>query len=222
VRRRRDVGWIRPSRRYAERPALSTRPFSCIFPEVVPILQCVKGLNQMNVSFECTGDDWRKASRAVWERMPTSKQVLHFERFVLTCVALLLGFSVGRPIGGWVALPVALAVFLVYPYWLKYLLGRRVIRTLTEARGTPPDGIEEYSIGERGMTNRSIIGDTTIAWWACKGASLYRGDVYVDTLRGAYRVAGRAFGSENELRTFVAFVNDHKGFGSATDPDVAQ
>jgi hypothetical protein len=154
--------------------------------------------------------------------MPVLKRALHFERFVFTAVAFLFGLSLGRDSVPWVAFPVALVVFLLYPYWLKLSMSRRVDRLMREAHGVPSWETEDYVIDEYGMTNRDVLGETTTRWWACKGATMHRGDVYVDTIRGGYRVARRGFRSETELRAFVDFVNDHKGFKSAAATNAAE
>ena len=169
----------------------------------------------MNISFGCTDEDWRRSTQAAWERMSTPQRMLHFERFVFTCVPLFIGASSREPLGIVLAVGAALVIFLAYPYWLKRAIGRRTLRQLKNAHGTSDWGTVEYSINERGMTYHDVIGEVTILWWACKGASLHRGDVYVDTARTAYRIPRRAFASETQRHSFMAFVNDHKGFGGA-------
>jgi hypothetical protein len=176
----------------------------------------------MRISFACTDDDWSKSARAGWERLPTLQRVLHFERLVFTCIPLLVGIASGEPTGILLAAIAALVVFLAFPYWIKRVLDRRMLRQLKDAHGTSDWGTIEYSISERGMTYRDIAGDASILWWACKGVSLHRGDVYVDTIRLAHRIPRRAFASETEVRSFMAFVDDHKGFAggaAAAAPD---
>jgi len=167
----------------------------------------------MKISFACTDEDWRRSTQAAWERLPTIQRILHFERFVFTCIPLLIGVSLGKSTGLLLGVAIALVVFLAFPYWLKRAVGQRTLRQLKDAHETSDWGTVEYSVSESGMTYRDVIGETTVLWWACKGASLHRGDVYGDTARSAYRIPRRAFASETELRSFMAFVANHKGFG---------
>lgn len=169
----------------------------------------------MRVSFASTDDDWSGAARAVWERLPAIRRVLHFERLVFSCIPLLVAAPSRQPLVILLGAAVALIVFVAYPYWLKRTISSRALRQLKGARGGSDWGTIEYSINDRGLTYRDVVGEVTILWWACKGIALHQGDVYVDTLRLTYRIPRRAFGSETEMRALVDFVEDHKGFAGA-------